>query len=308
MRSASGKGSWMRSFWRGVSERPSLVQGFAVAAAMLALAGCTNPVGSYDPVAWWHQLEGGRIAQARPPPPGIDAPYPNLATIPAKPQALSPTARAETANALLADRANGNYALSAPLPAPPPAPAAPPTPAPNADAMGARMAAAGETGPAAPAGAASPARAAPVAGRDESESLAIPAGPPPPARLPGVPWLTKATPPPVAPPIPPAPPPGGTGKPVAVSFPRGSAVLSTDDALALKQLAAKRAASVIAVTGYGDAAGSDPPVQGAALGLAWARAQAIVAALRLDGVPDTAMTVTAFAPGGGGAARLLPAG
>jgi flagellar motor protein MotB len=95
---------------------------------------------------------------------------------------------------------------------------------------------------------------------------------------------------------------------VAVSFARGSAVLSPDDATALRRLAAGRASSVIAITGYGDALDPDPSAQGAALGLAWARAQAIAAALRVDGVQEEAMTVTAFAPGGGGAARLLPEG
>jgi outer membrane protein OmpA-like peptidoglycan-associated protein len=174
------------------------------------------------------------------------------------------------------------------------------------------MAAAGSAAPAPAAAPATPARATPAPARgapaDTASLLAVPAGPPAPADLPGVPWLTAPTPPPVAPPIPPAPPAAGTGKPVAVSFARGSAVLSADDALALKRFAASRSASVIAVTGYGDAADPDPAVQGAALGLAWARAVAIAAALRLDGVPDNAMTVTAFAPGGGGAARLLGPG
>ncbi len=65
---------------------------------------------------------------------------------------------------------------------------------------------------------------------------------------------------------------------------------------------------MVAVTGFGEAADSGPAVQVAALRLAWARAGAIAAELRRDGVPGTAITVTAFAPGGGGVARLLPAG
>lgn len=283
----------------------------------LTVSGCANGVGAYDPVAWWHHLEGGRIAEARPQPPGIDAPYPNLASIPSKPQALSAAARAAAAGSLLRDRANGTYALAQPMPipAPGPAPAAPAAPA--ADAMGARMAAVGASRAApspspapspssapspSPASAATPATAPAIA------SLDVPAAPPPPPDLPGVPWLTRPTPPPAAPRTPPPPPPQGTGKPVAVSFARGSAVLSADDDAALRQLAAARAASVVAVTGFGEAVDTDPAVQIAALRLAWARASAIAAALRRDGVPDTAMTVAAFATGGGGAARLLPSG
>ncbi len=292
---------------RGVGAESRLVQGLAGVATLvlaLALGGCANGVGSYDPVAWWHDLEGGRIAQERPPPPGINAPYPNLATIPAKPQPLSATARTEASDSLLADRANGDFTLAQPLAVAPATPTPPPAPSP--DAMGARMPAAGSQppAPAAPAAIA----AAPAGSTDTASLLTVPAGPPAAADLPGVPWLIRPTPPPAAPPIPPAPPAAGTGKPVSVSFARGSAVLSADDSLALRLLAGARASSIIAVTGYGDAADPDPAVQGAALRLAWARAVAIAAALRLDGVPDNAMTVTAFAPGGGGAARLLGAG
>src|SRR5262249_55134774 len=49
--------------------------------ALLALAGCS----SMDPVNWWHSLEGGRIAEERPPPPNADAPYPNLSEVPSRP-------------------------------------------------------------------------------------------------------------------------------------------------------------------------------------------------------------------------------
>ncbi len=275
----------------------------------LALAGCANGVGSYDPVAWWHHLEGGQIAENRPRPPGINAPYPNLAMIPSRPEALSAKTRAEAASRLLQDQENGAYALAQPVPAPPPAPTPPPAPA--AGAMGGQMAAVGESQPAAAAPAVTapaPAASAPVAEAAGDAALSIPARPPPPPDLPGVPWLTRPAPLPQAPPIPPAPPLGGIGKPVAVRFARGSAVLSPDDEAALKRLAAARAASVVAVTGFGEAPGHEPGIQVAALRLAWARAEAIAAVLRRDGVPDNAMSVAAYGPGGGGVARLVPAG
>ena len=60
--------------------------------AMGTLAGCESverfydtrlPVG--DAVDWWHRQQGGVIASERPPPPGVGDPYPNLATVPARP-------------------------------------------------------------------------------------------------------------------------------------------------------------------------------------------------------------------------------
>lgn len=277
------------------------------AGVLLALCGCANGVGAYDPVVWWHHLEGGQIAKNRPPPPGINAPFPNLALIPARPEALSAKARAEAASRLLHDRANGRYALAQGVPALAVAPVPPPPPA-GSGAMGAQMTAAGGGAPAGGSGSGGAASGSGAEVASSAALLTVPAGPPPPPNLPGVPWLTQPTPLPQAPPIPPAPPAPGKGQPVAVRFARGSAVLSVDDDAALQRLAAGRAQSVVVVTGFGEATASDPAVQVAALQLAWARARAIAAELRHDGVPDAAMTVAAFAPGGGGVARLLPAG
>ena len=53
----------------------------------LLLAGCSSFPASMNPVSWWHDLQGGKIAEERPPPPGADQPYPNLASVPPKPQA-----------------------------------------------------------------------------------------------------------------------------------------------------------------------------------------------------------------------------
>jgi hypothetical protein len=52
---------------------------------VLTLAGCSSFPSSMNPVSWWHGLQGGKIAEERPPPPGADQPYPNLASVPPKP-------------------------------------------------------------------------------------------------------------------------------------------------------------------------------------------------------------------------------
>jgi hypothetical protein len=59
----------------------------------LLLAGCSSFPASMNPVSWWHDLQGGKIAEERPPPPGADQPYPNLASVPPKPEA--PARRAD---------------------------------------------------------------------------------------------------------------------------------------------------------------------------------------------------------------------
>ncbi len=85
----------------------------------LLLAGC-GTAEKMSPVEWWHNLEGGPIAQDRPPPPAADAPYPNLSTVPPRPPAPDPAARAKLTSGLVADRTNAQYAASlAPLPAQP---------------------------------------------------------------------------------------------------------------------------------------------------------------------------------------------
>jgi outer membrane protein OmpA-like peptidoglycan-associated protein len=50
----------------------------------LSLAGCSVPIALY------HKAEGGAIAQPRQDPPGSTLPYPNLASVPAAPAALTP--------------------------------------------------------------------------------------------------------------------------------------------------------------------------------------------------------------------------
>ncbi len=73
----------------------------------------------------------------------------------------------------------------------------------------------------------------------------------------------------------------------------------------LKQFAARRGTGIIAVTGFGEAASSDPSAQSAALTLGLSRAQAMAAALTSAGVPASAVQVDAEAIGRGGMARLV---
>jgi outer membrane protein OmpA-like peptidoglycan-associated protein len=84
--------------------------------AVLLFSGCSSLPGSMNPVNWWHDLEGGKIAEERPPPPGADEPYPNLASVPPKPAAPDRAALAKIANALIADRTNAQrVAAAAPI-------------------------------------------------------------------------------------------------------------------------------------------------------------------------------------------------
>jgi outer membrane protein OmpA-like peptidoglycan-associated protein len=86
------------------------------AALALLLAGCSSFPASMNPVSWWHDLQGGKIAEERPPPPGADQPYPNLSTVPPKPADPDRAALANIANALIADRTNAQrMAAAAPI-------------------------------------------------------------------------------------------------------------------------------------------------------------------------------------------------
>ena len=122
--------------------------------AALSLAGCASFPSSMNPVSWWHDLQGGKIAEERPPPPGADQPYPNLASVPPKPEQPDRAALANIASALIADRTNAQHlAAAAPIPdpslpsaspalfgrgtVPPPTPAAPPGTAPASATMSA---------------------------------------------------------------------------------------------------------------------------------------------------------------------------
>jgi outer membrane protein OmpA-like peptidoglycan-associated protein len=90
-----------------------------------------------------------------------------------------------------------------------------------------------------------------------------------------------------------------------LSFDPGSSALSPPTADAVKQIASHRNGHPIVLTGYGDAASSDPSAQAAAMELAIARAKAVAGALQAAGVPATAIQLGGEAAGRGVSIRLL---
>ncbi len=301
------------------------------------LGGC-----SINPANWFHQREGGVVAQPHQPVPGENEPYPNLASIPPAPTPPNKAELESIYNGLIADRAHAQYlAENAPLPdpsspqaspglfgigtAPPPppagaavaslpaanaAPAAAPAPQPVPPAAAAPVPAV----PQPPATAKAPAKA-PVAA---VQTTPLPAAiPPAPAPSPSPPAPTIGTAPPPPPPIAPAqtaalPPatspgeaPSNPADMVEVAFPPGSATITQPDALSLKALAARRGNKLMEALGRGDAASAAPSAQQTAITLGFARAQAIAKALQAAGVPDNSIQVMSLAGGRGGAAKLI---
>jgi outer membrane protein OmpA-like peptidoglycan-associated protein len=297
----------------------------------LLLSACSSF--SYNPVTWWHNLEGGKIAEQRPPPPGADAPYPNLATVPPRPKPPDMEELKRISQGLVADRAHAEYmAANEPLPdpsspsaspelfgagsAPPPAPSLKPAPAP---ASPGGTPAASATMPAVTA----PPRAAPSTPQSVSVARApvspvgstplapppgpstspaevaaaapLPAAPPPPPNLPGARAATPG----------PTPPAAQQPLDAAFAFRDRSAALEPAAADTVKQLAMRRGNAVIAITGYGDATTNAPAEQSAALSLGLSRAQAVANALAAAGVPRDMIRVSAEAIGRGATARLI---
>ncbi len=277
------------------------------------------------PLDWWHELQGGRIAEGRPPPPGATDPYPNLSQVPAKPTLTDPAVRRALTAQLAAERdrttrqdvqdpitplptagtpggapaATPGRKAAGPPPtapaapmatldaatAPPPTPVASPAPAAQANSRTAPAPAA-----TAPAATASNAPAAPLA---SGPLPALPIDAPATPQLAGLPAATFA-------PATPRPAPQ-----TVIAFAQGSAALPDGADPALRDLAALRAGGGVEVFAGGDGGGS-PERQEEALPLGLARARAIQGALVAAGVPMAAIHLEASAPGRTGGARLLP--
>ncbi len=102
--------------------------GIVVGGFLLGLAGCAHQDGVETTNQWWHNFEGGEIAQLRAPPPGQSAPYPLVSKTPTEaPDLPSPAARELQTQQLEMDRnlAQRASAAQGPLPivpksAPPP--------------------------------------------------------------------------------------------------------------------------------------------------------------------------------------------
>ena len=86
--------------------------------ALLLFSGCSGP----DPIERARLAAGRAPTASLPPVPGAGEPYPNLGSVPARPETTPPAARQALAEALVADRANARYVGQ---PAPPALPRAP---------------------------------------------------------------------------------------------------------------------------------------------------------------------------------------
>ena len=291
------------------------------------LAGCSTS-SSMNPINWWHREQGGKIAEQRPAPPGADQPYPNIATVPAKPEPPDQDALKKLTESLVADRTNAEHAAqSAPLAdpsspsaspnlfgvgtAPPPSPPTIAPPRQDAGSAGTQAASASMPAVTAPPAPASPPSAAPrkpvqSAPLEAARDVTPDAGSPPllPAGAPPRPAAAGA--PPMAPVVPVPMPAPSAGPSATIVFVEKASNLSQPATDEVKAFAAKRGTGTIAVTGYGDSASSDPDAQSSALNLGLSRAQSIVDALKAAGVPGNAIRVSAEASGRGASLHLLP--
>ena len=314
-RNAKRAGGWTQA-------APAATQALACVAALM-VAGCADPAAPLErlynsnlthenPIDWWHSLEGGLIAEQRPPPPGVTDPYPNLASVPARPVPTDRPTRRALAATLAAERDRTRLqAAQDPLVMPAPAPtstSAPGKPKPATPDPGLSTA----TLEAATAAPALPSRQAPViapvavpepedpipAGAAPAAIVSgpipsIPGAPPPPPRLPGLPPTASA-------PATPRPRPA-----VLLQFSPGSATLTAADDASLQELAVKAAGGPVAISAGGDASAGSLALAPAALDLAWRRVQAIGARLTTAGVTQPHLHPEAHADGRGGRAILI---
>lgn len=260
-----------------VNERRNMV-GPAIGLCLLLAACAGKPSG---PVAWWHDYEGGVIAQDRPPPPGESDPYPNFAQLPANPKTL-PAAQRQRQISELDETRNLSLASAAATPLPVEDQAAKPaakTPASAAAAPATLSSVAATAKPAAPA-AFVPTPMPAVADIDHPPALAADA--PPLAQLADV-GGTLLT--PIAPQNP---------NLLVIGFDEGSELVPREAQPGLIAFAQAHPGRVITITGSAGATASD-----AALAQGWRRAKAVAAQLEAAGVPADRVRLAAKAPGGG---------
>ena len=168
-------------------------------ALLAGLAGCKGggTIGAGEGL--FHDLQGGAIAQQRPPPPGVNDPFPSLGSIPKRPPPPDILAEQRIADQLAAQRDQAEQAAAAdPLTprAPPPALPKPAAPDPNANHVVVDAAA---TPPPAPSKPAPPPPAAPAAAPVASSIPTLASIPAVPAALVAGPLPSLAAAPPAAP-------------------------------------------------------------------------------------------------------------
>jgi outer membrane protein OmpA-like peptidoglycan-associated protein len=288
----------------------------AGAPSLLALFGCGTSHPVETPVEWWHHLQGGAIAQSRPPPPGADLPYPRVFSIPKKPTIPSSAFRQTVQTELTQDRDNTERLVArtpidlsvVPAP-PPPKPAAAPASSvpPPEDTANATLPAADPLPPPAPSPAGGPAPGPQVimigTPPDESGLPTIPDSPPPPPTFESV----------AAQPAPTPPPPLPTSAPLApdttrVLFATGDATLAPSQKDSLGDVADHRGKTgSIAIEGHGEATSDTPGAQQQAVELGLKRAQAIATALIHDHkIPPDKILLSATAFGRDATVKDLP--
>ncbi len=106
-----------------------------MAALLAALGGCRGggTIGVGEDM--YHGLQGGAIAQQRPPPPGVNDPFPNMGTIPPRPPAPNIVEEQRIADQLATQRDQAEATAAAnPLTPRPPPPALPKPAAPDPNA------------------------------------------------------------------------------------------------------------------------------------------------------------------------------
>jgi outer membrane protein OmpA-like peptidoglycan-associated protein len=305
--------------------------GALVPLCLACVTGCSN-YHQKGPEAWYHENIGGAISAQRPPAPGEDQPFPNLATVPPKPPATDVAEWNRMTARLMTDRVNARQAAAlAPIPpatataaragqpaavrpAPPPPASTAPEPSASAALVGASPPPIAPGPPVqakrpAPAPFTVPANTQPPPILSSAAAAALVANgrlPALPAQEPPRPDIAPAPPPPSVPvtataPMETPPPAGGE----VVDFDRGSAKLLDQGLAEVKALAASRGDRGIEITGYGDATSSGAAEQIDALTLALARAQALATALVAEGVPFARLRLDTESAGRGASLRLL---
>jgi outer membrane protein OmpA-like peptidoglycan-associated protein len=263
------------------------------ALSALFMAGCGPKIAVGTPVSWWHNLEGGKIAEDRPPPPDAKAPWPTIATVPAKPNPGPAAYRDAVTTKLAAERDLAErHAADAPL-TPPVIPALPnPQPQPAGAASAALEAATPAPKPA------TNTDLVPEPASPTLSDLPDLKGPPAPpgfmeiAKIPAPSRSVTAT---------PAAPPG-----TEILFTASDAILQQNQMPTLQDAATRRGTGRIRITGLGDAVSDTPEGQSKALQLALTRAQTIADALVKIGVPREKLTLAAYAFGRGARLTMLP--
>ncbi|MFM2148952.1 MAG: hypothetical protein RLZZ187_1258 [Pseudomonadota bacterium] len=158
--------------WRGADQaRPALL-----AVLALSITACSDRWSELDPRPVVANIFGAHL-EGREPPPGLDQPWPNLSSVPARPEPPDAATRARLSDGLAQDRAASREALQpggrSAVGGAPPAPGAAPPPPPRLAAMPPPRPAAPLGAPPAQSPAAAPAPAAPAA------ALAVPPAAPP---------------------------------------------------------------------------------------------------------------------------------